>query len=87
MRDWRKAALYIASMARSKLRAARDAARLTQAELARRLGVTASAVSQWETAETTPGARQLLAIAAALGISPADALESDVPSAPPSEAA
>lgn len=46
---------------------AREAAGLTMAESARRLGVTTSAVSQWESGQTFPDARRLSEIAAVYG--------------------
>ncbi|HZP66335.1 MAG TPA: helix-turn-helix domain-containing protein [Rudaea sp.] len=49
-----------------RLRLARSAARLSQAELAHRLGVTPSAVAQWEKVTgTRPGIARLRAIAVA----------------------
>jgi transcriptional regulator with XRE-family HTH domain len=51
-----------------RIRAARHAARLSQAALATRLGVTPGAVAQWESAEgTRPGVDRLDAIASATG--------------------
>lgn len=48
------------------LKAAREAVRpkLTQTALAAKMGVAQSAVSKWETGETTPDARQLIRFAA-----------------------
>jgi DNA-binding XRE family transcriptional regulator len=54
------------------LRKARDAARLTQAQLAREVGVTSQAVSQWERAETLPEIRNIRRIAAALRLDAAE---------------
>jgi transcriptional regulator with XRE-family HTH domain len=52
-----------------RIRKARHAAELTQAEVARRVGVTPGAVSQWETG-TSANIRQdhLLALCEALGV-------------------
>lgn len=46
---------------------AREKAGLSMAESARRLGVTTSAVSQWESGLTFPDARRLAEIAATYG--------------------
>ena len=53
----------------SSLRAYRVAAGLTQADLALRVGVSQSAISDWETGETTPSVRSIVLLAGALGIS------------------
>lgn len=47
-----------------KIRAARTAARLSQREVARLLGVSNSAVAQWELGETKPTYSNLVALAA-----------------------
>lgn len=48
----------------------RRAVFLTQAQLAKRLGVTQSAVARWETGDTEPALRHRLRIAQELMISP-----------------
>jgi transcriptional regulator with XRE-family HTH domain len=55
-----------------RLRKARNAARLTQAQLASAVGVTSQAVSQWERGETLPEIRNIPRIAAALGLNAAE---------------
>jgi transcriptional regulator with XRE-family HTH domain len=52
----------------AKLRAARLAADLTQAQLAARLGTTQSVVSAWERGDRRPDVHQLVRLAAALGV-------------------
>lgn len=53
----------------SRIRKARQASRLTQAELAGRIGVKRSAVTQWEQADgTTPSIRHLIEIAEFTGV-------------------
>ena len=47
---------------------ARESAGLTVAESARRLGVTASAICQWESGETFPDGRRLPEIAKVYGV-------------------
>lgn len=52
-----------------RIRSARHGAKLTQTSLAERLGVTPSAVAQWEHPNgTSPGIHRLLAIARATGV-------------------
>lgn len=54
---------------RSRIRRARTRSSLTQAELAKRLGVKRSAVSQWEaTSGTTPSVAHLARIACETGV-------------------
>lgn len=52
------------------LRSARERAGLKKAELARRVGVSHAAVSQWEKGETAPSRRHANAVALALGLDP-----------------
>ena len=53
----------------SRIRKARQASRLTQAELAGRIGVKRSAVTQWEQVDgTTPSIRHLIEIAEYTGV-------------------
>ena len=52
-----------------KIRALRENAELTQAELAERVGVSEKVVSKWECGETKPSAEILPALADAFGIS------------------
>jgi len=47
----------------------REASGLTQADLARSVGISASAVSQWESGQTQPSHSNVDAIVKALGIS------------------
>lgn len=51
-----------------RLRAAREAAKLTQEQLGERLKVTQSTIQQWETGETMPRPARNLSIAKALGV-------------------
>jgi transcriptional regulator with XRE-family HTH domain len=53
----------------ANVRRALDAADMSPAELARRLQITPQAVSQWLTAQTTPGAKRLRQIAHVLKVS------------------
>lgn len=59
----------------SALREQRTLHHLTQAQLADRLGVTQSAVAQWEAGTVTPTASRLRAIAHALEVPTADLFE------------
>ncbi len=54
------------------IRKAREDAGLSQKELAKLLGVTQAAVSNWETAESRPGVVRIRALAEALGIDDAE---------------
>jgi transcriptional regulator with XRE-family HTH domain len=56
-------------MGRQTIKALRLAAGLTQRALATRIGVTTLSVSNWETGRNEPSARQLRAVAEALGVS------------------
>ena len=53
----------------ASIRSLREAKRMTQAELAEKLGVTGKAVSRWETAKGLPDISLLEPLAAALGVS------------------
>jgi phage repressor protein C with HTH and peptisase S24 domain len=55
----------------ARLKAARKAAGLTQADVAKALGVTFGAVSQWETGATSPKGRNLIALAKLFRVAPA----------------
>lgn len=55
-----------------RLRAAREGARLSQAELATRVGADAAIVSLWETREVKPTVRNLARLASALGLQVSD---------------
>lgn len=57
------------------LREQRNLHKLTQAQLADRLGVTQSAVAQWEAGTVTPTVARLRAIAHALEVPTADLFE------------
>lgn len=59
----------------STLRERRTVKELTQAELADRLGVTQSAVAQWERGRVTPSATRLRDLADVLEVAPAELLE------------
>lgn len=61
-------------MAKATIRQHREAVGLTQAELARRVGVQSTQVSRWERGTATPSARHVRRLARALGVNP-DALE------------
>ncbi len=73
---------------RNRLVAAREAAKLSQAEVGTALGVTPAAVSAWETGRNAPRAGQLVALAALLHVDAGELL-ADTTSTPPvpSEAA
>jgi transcriptional regulator with XRE-family HTH domain len=67
-----------------RIRTARQARGMTQADLAAAVGVTRSAVAQWETARSGQVRGNLGRIAAALGVSVAYLLDAeDDPRAPP----
>lgn len=55
-------------MKRRTIKALRRAAGLTQRGLAARIGVSKTSVSYWETGRNEPSARQLRALAGALGV-------------------
>jgi antitoxin CcdA len=57
-----------------RIRQARKKAKLSQAELARRLEVTPGAVGQWEAGLTRPGQDKLVALSAVLNLSVAELL-------------
>lgn len=54
------------------IKTARTNRKLSQEELARRIGVTKGAVSQWESGESAPSRKNQKALARELGISPAE---------------
>ena len=54
----------------SRLREERERARISQRELARRLGVSASLISQIESGQSKPSVSTLYAIVTELGVSP-----------------
>ena len=58
----------------ANIRAARQAADMTQEDLATRLGCTQTAVSYWEAGKRDPGIPDLLRIAVALGVTAASLL-------------
>lgn len=53
----------------ARIREARKSAKLTQQELARKLGVSRTTVTMWETEKNTPPTRMLPAIAEIMGCS------------------
>lgn len=55
-------------MQRKTIRELREAAGLTQLQLANRVGVTPSAVYNWETGRNEPKASQLRAVALVFGV-------------------
>lgn len=61
-----------------KIKAARVAAGLSQAQLASDMGVTVQAISQWETGKSTPSSNRLLSLAGILKL-PANDLLQDGP--------
>jgi transcriptional regulator with XRE-family HTH domain len=65
-----------------KIRARRDLARLSQEELAERVGVAQSTLGRWEAGTGEPKLRQALALARALGVS-LDYLADDALDEPP----
>lgn len=60
----------------SNIRLQRKKAKLTQIELAEKLGVSIATLRRWEAGETAPNGTRIMEIAALLGISP-DGLISD----------
>jgi transcriptional regulator with XRE-family HTH domain len=56
------------------LRELREGAVLTQEELAKKVGVTATAISHWETGSKRPRAKNIRKLATALGVTPQDIL-------------
>lgn len=60
-----------------KIRAARKAAKITQAALAAALGVTPAAISLWETGETAPKRDNLVAMARIFGVPVSAFLDDD----------
>lgn len=54
---------------KNRIREAREKASLTQEELARKVGVTQAAVTQWETGQTMPKIPTLAAVAETLNVS------------------
>lgn len=58
-----------------KIRQARERKKLTQAQLAARVGVDSMTVSRWERGVFSPTGRHLLALARALDATPEDLLE------------
>ncbi|MGA9112918.1 MAG: helix-turn-helix transcriptional regulator [Candidatus Dormiibacterota bacterium] len=59
-------------MKKATIRQLREAAGLTQAELARRVGVQTSQVSRWERGVAVPTARNARRLGRRLGVSPDD---------------
>lgn len=53
----------------NRIREARKNAKLTQAELARQVGVTQGTVTQWETGRTAPKLHTMLTLARTLNVS------------------
>ncbi len=65
-----------------RIRAARQAAGLSQEKLAERLGLTRQAVTKWETGQSAPSTENLLRLAEVLGV-PVTALLGEEASSPP----
>lgn len=55
----------------------REAANMTQAQLAKELGVSASTVAMWEIGVNVPQTRKLKALAKALGVAIEELLEDE----------
>lgn len=55
----------------------REAANMTQAQLAKELGVSASTVAMWEIGVNVPQTRKLKALATALGVAIEELLEDE----------
>lgn len=60
-----------------RIREMREACEMSQKRLADALGITPAAVSHWETGRRIPDARDLIAIAAALGCKVDDLIKED----------
>ena len=65
-----------------RIRAARQAAGLSQEKLAEQLGLTRQAVTKWETGQSAPSTENLLRLAEVLGV-PVTALLGEAASSPP----
>lgn len=63
--------------AREWMKVRRQQMGLTQADIAVKLGVGQTAVSQWESGRVAPSTRNLFALAAVLECNPTDLVESD----------
>lgn len=61
-----------------RLKQARQRVRLTQEDVAVAAGLDPTTISHWETGQTSPGPRQLAAVAQVLGLTPGDFLSSPV---------
>ena len=61
-----------------KIKEFREAANLTQAQIAKAAGVTIGAVSQWECGRCNPSAVALLRISRAFNCNPEDLLDTEV---------
>ena len=59
----------------ANIRAAREAAGMTQAQLAAQLGIGQARIAEWESGATDPRATSLVAIIKALGADPGDLLK------------
>lgn len=59
----------------ANIKALRKAAGMTQEQLAERLGVGRTTVTMWETSDTLPQTRMLIALADALGCTVEDLLK------------
>ena len=59
----------------NKIAELRKAKGMTQEQLGRQLGVSAAAVSKWETGASDPSTANLIALAKLYGISPEELLE------------
>ena len=62
-----------------RIRAARQAAGLSQEKLAERLGLTRQAVTKWETGQSAPSTENLLRLAEVLGVPVTALLDASAP--------
>ena len=66
----------------ARIRAARQAAGLSQEKLAERLGLTRQAVTKWETGQSAPSTENLLRLAEVLGVPVSTLLDEAAPQPP-----
>lgn len=70
-----------------RIKELRERKDLTQTELAKRVGVTQSAVAKWETGGFTPSTSTLFSLADVLGVTIDQLCGREPPAPPPAEAA